>query len=171
MTGALVDRTEIEEFLYHEADLLDCWHLDDWLKLFHPDGFYWIPIDPNLDPIREPSVLYDDQYMREMRVHQLVRETSHWSQIPASRTIHSISNVRVSPPQADGIIEVRCNLIVTELRSAGPRAIQYGLNEQRSIAARCLYRLVKGSDHWLILLKKVVLINHDQPLDNLTFMI
>lgn len=171
MTGPAVDKAEIEEFLFHEADLLDDCRLDDWLKLFHKDGYYWIPIDPDADPVREPSVLYDDEYMREMRVHQLVHETSHWSQIPPSRTVHSVSNIRVGAPQADASIEVRCNLIVTELRSAGPRTIQYGLGEQRAIAARCVYRLMKDAGTWLILLKKVVLINRDEPLDNLTFMI
>jgi 3-phenylpropionate/cinnamic acid dioxygenase small subunit len=171
MQAVAVDRSEIEEFLFQEAELLDDGRLDDWLGLFHPNGIYWIPIEPNADPLREPSVLYDDKSMREMRVHQLVREQSHWCQLPPSRTVHSLSNVRVSAREADGSVEVKCNLIVTELRSAGPRTIQYGLGAQRTIAARCLYRLVKGADGWLIALKKVTLLNRDQPLDNLTFMI
>ena len=166
-----VDKAEIEEFLFHEADLLDDGRLEEWLKLFHKEGMYWIPIEPNADPLRDPSVLYDNESMRTSRVHQLIKTTNHWSQIPPSRTVHSISNVRVSAPQPDGSVEVRCNLIITEIRSAGPRTIQYGLNVQRTIAARCLYRLVKDADGWLIALKKVILVNRDQPLDNLTFMI
>jgi 3-phenylpropionate/cinnamic acid dioxygenase small subunit len=166
-----VDKAEIEEFLFHEADLLDDRSLEEWLKLFHKDGIYWLPIEPNADPLRDPSVLYDDERMRTARVNQLIKTNSHWCQIPPSRTVHSISNVRVSAPQPDGSVEVKCNLVITEIRSAGPRTIQYGLNTQRTIAARCLYRLVKDADRWLIALKKVMLVNRDQPLENLTFLI
>ena len=28
--GRTVTRAEVEDFLYHEADLLDRWRLDDW---------------------------------------------------------------------------------------------------------------------------------------------
>jgi len=33
---AIVNRAEIEDFLYTEATLLDTWSLDDWLELFDP---------------------------------------------------------------------------------------------------------------------------------------
>ena len=32
--GPLALRFEVEELLYHEADLLDRWELEDWLDLF-----------------------------------------------------------------------------------------------------------------------------------------
>ena len=32
-------RSEIEDFLYREASLLDGWQLDEWLGLFAPDTF------------------------------------------------------------------------------------------------------------------------------------
>jgi 3-phenylpropionate/cinnamic acid dioxygenase small subunit len=171
MQAKAVDKAEIEEFLFHEADLLDDGRLEEWLTLFHKEGMYWIPLEPNSDPRRDPSVLYDNANMRTSRVNQLIKETSHWCQIPPSRTVHSVSNVRVSPPQPDGSVDVKCNLVITEIRSAGPRTIQYGLNTQRTIAARCLYRLVRDADRWQIALKKVMLINRDQPLDNLTFIV
>ena len=38
MTAAakVVTRAEIEDFLYHEAALLDDWDLDGWLELYEP---------------------------------------------------------------------------------------------------------------------------------------
>ena len=37
-------RQEAEDFLYAEGRLLDEGRLEEWLKLFTEDGFYWIPI-------------------------------------------------------------------------------------------------------------------------------
>ena len=37
MTNA-VSRAEVEDLLYHEADLLDSWKLDDWLALMTEDA-------------------------------------------------------------------------------------------------------------------------------------
>jgi benzoate/toluate 1,2-dioxygenase beta subunit len=33
----------IEQYLYHEARLLDDRKLDEWLKLWTPEGRYWVP--------------------------------------------------------------------------------------------------------------------------------
>ena len=41
-------RAEVEDFLYHEADLLDRWKLDDWLGLLTDDASYYVP--PNDKP-------------------------------------------------------------------------------------------------------------------------
>ena len=165
-----VTRSEIEDFLFHEAELLDERRLEEWLQLFEADGIFWIPLDPDADPERQPSILYDDSAQREARVYQLLHQP-HWSQMPPSRTIHAISNVRLEAQAPDGGVTARCNLIVTELRSGGARALQHGLGNQRSLAGRCLYRLRRRGDGWRIALKKVMLINQDQPLENLTFII
>ncbi len=47
MTNA-VSRAEVEDLLYHEADLLDSWKLDDWLALMTDDATYYVP--PNDKP-------------------------------------------------------------------------------------------------------------------------
>ena len=41
--SALTLRAVVEEFLYHEAALLDAWRLDEWLALFTADGRYMVP--------------------------------------------------------------------------------------------------------------------------------
>ena len=46
-----ISRSEIEDFLFFEADLLDDWELLRWAQLFTDDGVYLIPpfSDPNAD--------------------------------------------------------------------------------------------------------------------------
>jgi 3-phenylpropionate/cinnamic acid dioxygenase small subunit len=165
-----ITRHEAEDFLFHEARLLDEGRFEDWLRLFAKDGTYWIPLDEYADPKHEPSILYDDGPGREWRVHQLLHQP-HYSQMPRSRTVHFISNVQVEPEQANGAAVVRCNLCVTELRSSGTRAEQYGLGQQRDVVGRCLYHLRWEDGRWAIALKKVALIDHDMPIVNLTFVI
>ena len=160
-------KQEAEEFLCAEANLLDDRCLEEWLELFTEDGVFWIPIDENADPEMEPSVLYDDSTTRAQRVYQLLHQP-HYAQRPASRTIHFISNVSVAEATEREAL-VRCNVIVYELRPGDDG--QFGIGEQRSIAGRCEYRLRRDGDRWRIAHKKVVLINRDLALENMTFII
>ena len=162
-------REEAENFLYMEARLLDEDRLEEWLTLFTADGIYWLPIDEEDDPERQASVIYDDPLQREKRVHQL-RQGARYSQLPASRTIHYLSNVEVEPGR-DGEVHLRCNVLILELRPGDHQAIQKGLGNQRALAGRCLYRLVSQEGSWRIALKKVLLIDRDMPLYNLTFVL
>ncbi len=162
-------REEAEDFLYMEARLLDENKLEDWLALFTADGIYWLPIDEDDDPERQASVIYDDCLQREKRVHQL-RQGARYSQLPASRTIHYLSNVEVEP-SAPGEVLLRCNVLILELRPGDHQAIQKGLGNQRALAGRCFYRLVSADGGWRIALKKVMLIDRDMPLYNLTFVL
>ena len=165
-----VARAEIEDFLFHEARLLDERRFEAWLELFAPDGLYWLPLDPDADPTHEPSILYDDAQGRAYRVHQLLHQP-HYSQMPASRTVHFVTNVQLDGEEPDGTLTIRCNLSVTELRSGSSRADQYGLGRQRDVVGRCLYRLRRTGGGWSIALKKVVLIDCDLPVENLTFLL
>jgi 3-phenylpropionate/cinnamic acid dioxygenase small subunit len=160
-------RQEAEDFLYHEACLLDERRLEEWLELFTEDGIYWIPIDEASDPEQEPSILYDDSLTRAQRVHQLLHQ-SHYTQMPPSRTVHFISNVRVDGGGDGGETMIRCNVLAFELRPGDQR--QLGLGAQRPVAGQCEYRL-RHKDRWQISLKKVVLIDRDLPLENFTFIL
>jgi 3-phenylpropionate/cinnamic acid dioxygenase small subunit len=159
---------EAEDLLHLEAHLLDERRLEEWLELFTKDGTYWLPLKDDTDPIRHPSIVYEDHKTRTQRVHQLLHE-AHYAQLPPSRTIHLISNVWVADDgEGDGTALVRCNLVLFELRPGHQR--QPGLGEQRILAGRCEYRL-RREDRWLISQKKVVLLNRDLPLENLSFIV
>ena len=45
---ALLLVREIEEFLYHEADLLDERRYEEWLELLTDDVRYWMPMARNV---------------------------------------------------------------------------------------------------------------------------
>src|SRR5262249_42197791 len=112
-------RDQAQDFLNKEARLLDERRYEEWLELFTEDGHYWIPMDEEADPEPEASILSDDAATRAQRVHQLLRGP-HWSQVPSSHTVHSISNIEVD--SAGGAeATVRCNLIVCELRPGDHR--------------------------------------------------
>lgn len=161
--------TDAERLLFREARLLDETRYEQWLELFTDDGLYWLPVsdEEGVDPRSSVSLIYDDAERREERVWRTLH-TPVLDQNPRSRTVHAVSNVEVEPG-VDGDALVYCVQQITELRSGG-RA-QVGLNTQRQLAARCTYRLRHVDGDWRIALKKVVLINADQPIFNLTFVV
>jgi 3-phenylpropionate/cinnamic acid dioxygenase small subunit len=126
-------------------------------------------MDENADPTLESSVQYDDTKMREMRVHQLVRKR-HFAQHPPSRTVHSVTNVKVAPSDRADEALVHCTTTVAEMREGD--YLQLGLGEQRLFAGRCEYRLRRDAAGTLsIALKKLVLMNRDTPIINLSFIL
>ncbi len=159
-----------EQFVYRECRLLDERRLDEWLALFTEDGIYWLPSSDHAHPEQEPSLVYDDTVQRTKRVHQLLRE-SHLAQMPPSRTVHLVSNVEVEEGEAPLTVVVRCNVLVAELRPGDHSATQYPLGSQRLLAGRCEYALRRQPDEWAIAMKKVLLIDRDLPIYNLTFIV
>ncbi len=158
---------EAEGFLYREARLLDQRHFEEWLDLFTKDGIYWIPIVDDTDPEQEPSILYDDSALRAQRIFQLLHQP-HYAQMPPSRTVHVISNVEVENGDREGDALVRCTLVVVEIRPGHSQ--QFGLGKQNSFAGHCEYRL-RDERGWHIALKKVLLIDRDLPMPNLSFIL
>jgi benzoate/toluate 1,2-dioxygenase beta subunit len=157
---------EAEALLYREARLLDEGRFADWLATFASECRYWVPIGDQDDP-REPSIIDDDRARLEERIFRLT-STPAYAQRPPSRTQHNISNVEMLEPPVDGSAEVRCNLLLVELR--GGDAMQPGLGKQRLLAGRCFYRFV-AEPAWRIRLKKVTLIDRDLPHYNLSFIL
>ena len=159
-------REQAEAFLYHEVRLLDEGDLEKWAELFTDDGIYWMPLGAGKDHATEPAILCDNAQNRAMRVRQLMHYT-HLAQDPPSRLIHFISNVEVEDTSVAEEVLVRCNTLIHELRPGDFQALQIGLGNQRAIAARCEYRLRRPGD-WRIAEKKILLINRDLPVSNLT---
>jgi benzoate/toluate 1,2-dioxygenase beta subunit len=162
---------EAEGLLYREARLLDEHRYEEWQTLFTEDAKYWLPIPLDgevQDPDRSISIIYDDVRRIDERVYRTLH-TPVLDQTPRSRTARMVSNVEVDPESVDGQVRVRCNQVIAELRPGGRG--QVGLNDQRLFVARCEYRLRSVEGAWRIILKKVVLLNADQPLYNLTFIV
>lgn len=162
---------DVEALLYREARLLDEHRYEEWQQLFTEDARYWLPITgegEELDPARSISIVYDDLARIDERVFRTLH-TPVLDQNPRSRTSRIVSNVEVDSDSADGDLRIRCNQLIGELRPGGPG--QVGLNDQRFFLARCEYRLRSTPEGWRISLKKVVLLNSDQPIYNLTFVV
>ena len=94
-------REKIELFLLHEARLLDQRRFEEWMELFTEDGYYWAPARPDQEnPDDEVSLFYDDRENMKSRIQRL-RHGAVFSQIPPSRTCHSVSNVIVDEQDED----------------------------------------------------------------------
>jgi p-cumate 2,3-dioxygenase beta subunit len=90
------NRSEVEDFLFAEAALLDQWKLDEWVLLFTEDCTYIVPTTdlPEGDP-RHDLVFIDDNLVRlQGRVRRLKSRSAH-REFPKSRTRHFVTNVRI----------------------------------------------------------------------------
>jgi p-cumate 2,3-dioxygenase beta subunit len=119
-----ISRSEIEDFLYAEADLLDSWQLDKWLGLFTDDGQYLVPAaDLPADASPDTSLFYiaDDRFRLGERVARLMKKTAH-SEYPRSKTRHFVTQVRLGEREAD-TLAVTCNFLC--YRTKDGRTDQY----------------------------------------------
>ena len=62
--AAGLDLHRCEQFLINEARLLDEGKFDDWLALFTPDAWYWVPSEPNQRDTARPSGEHSAMAMR-----------------------------------------------------------------------------------------------------------
>ncbi|MGE0830077.1 MAG: aromatic-ring-hydroxylating dioxygenase subunit beta [Hyphomonadaceae bacterium] len=112
-----VTQQEVEQFLFHEAELLDDWRLEEWLELFDEErgGFYMPSTDsPHSDPRTSLYLIADDMPKLRTRVAQLASGIT-WAENPQSRTRHMISNVRLGGMDGD-CLRVRANFVVYRMR-------------------------------------------------------
>ena len=96
-TDVAVTREEVEDFLYHEAALLDAWKLDEWLALLAEDATYRVPSNdrPESDPRGTLFTIADDMARIRSRVTRLKDRNAH-AEYPPSRTRRLITNVRIT---------------------------------------------------------------------------
>ncbi len=91
-----IARTDVEEFLFIEARLLDSWQLDAWAELYTEDARYVVPSTdtPDGDPARDLVVMDDNRARILARVTRLKSRHAH-REYPSSRTRHQVTNVLV----------------------------------------------------------------------------
>jgi len=156
--GALLDAARCEEFLVHEARLLDEARFDEWLALFTEDAWYWVPTEPDqANPFDTVSLIYDDRRLLETRVRRLASPRIY-SQEPRSRTTRMVGNVTIEDAAADqSACTVRSKFFLLENRR----------DSQRLFGGTCLHRLVRLDGVLRIAWKRVDLVNCDAPMDGL----
>jgi 3-phenylpropionate/cinnamic acid dioxygenase small subunit len=155
-----VDRQQVEQFLYHEAQLMDEHRFDEWLALWSEPALYWVPSNRDeLDPKREVSLIYDDWVRLQLRIARLKSGFAH-AQEPRSRMRRLISNIEIEEPE-NGEVVASSNFLLAELRRG----------KQDLFAGRSIHRLRVHNGGFKLTSKKVLLVNNDEPIDNLTFLI
>ena len=144
-----------EQFLFHEARLLDTQRFEEWLALFTEDATYWVPLEQNQkDPHETSSLIYDDRTLLELRVKQFRHPRAH-ARAPLARTIHQVSNVTV-----DDLI-VKSTLAVIEFRN----------EKQRLWAGLVEHQLRRERDSFRIARKRIDLVNSEGELEGISILL
>src|SRR5580692_2880667 len=146
-----------ERFLQHEAQLLDDGNFDEWLELFTPEAWYWVPSEPGqTDRFETVSLINDDRRLLETRVRRLASPRMY-SQEPRSRTSRVVANVTIEEA-ATNSCTVRSKFLM----------IEYRREQQRIFGGTALHGLVRAGSGIMIAWKRVDLVNCDAPLDGIT---
>ncbi len=153
------NRDAIQRFLYHEARLMDEHRYDDWLALWAlEDSTYWIPANADdSDPTRNVSVVFDRRGQLRNRIQRL-KETL-WLKEQAPRLKRLVGNIDIEAESADEVT-VSSNFILAELHR----------HNQVIWAGSTIHRLVGHDGTFRIKYKKVVLLNNNEPLPNMLFL-
>ena len=145
----------VEQFLYHEARLLDTGQLEAWLSLFTEDATYWLPLEQNQkDPFETSSIVHDDRTLLELRVKQARHPRAH-ARLPLARTVHQVGNIMVEDGKDE--VKVHSTLQLVEFRN----------EKQRLYGALVEHRLRRVNGSFKIAHKRVDLVNSEGELDGI----
>ncbi len=140
----------VEQFLYHQADLLDSRRWAEFIELFAADGVYWAPASPEQttgDGV--PSIFWEDRDLMRVRMKRVTHPHA-WSQSPMWGTSHLVSNVMIAREDAKtGIIEVRSRFHMMEFRR----------DVSRHFAGSYIHHLRRAGDGFEIKLQRVDMVN------------
>ncbi len=151
---------EVTRFIYREARLQDDHEYDAWESLWTDDGIYWVPANgEGSDPDHEMSLIYDNRSRIALRIKQLQTGKRH-TQTPRSRLRRIVSNIEILRREGDSV-RVTANAVVYESNSRG-EMVWPSRNE---------YALRREGRDLRMALKKVVLVNNEQPLYTLSVLI
>jgi 3-phenylpropionate/cinnamic acid dioxygenase small subunit len=169
----LLLKQQIEELLYHEAELLDERRYEDWLELLADDVRYWMPMRRNVkfgelerEFTREGlDINWFDEGKDTLtrRVEQILTGV-HWAEEPLSRICHMVSNIQllhVRPSVVEPAeVTVKCRFLIYRNRVDTETDLLVGKRED-------VLRRVNGQ--WKIGQRKIVLDQNVLLAKNLTF--
>jgi 3-phenylpropionate/cinnamic acid dioxygenase small subunit len=151
---------EIETFLYREARLMDEHRYQEWLSLWTDDAIYWVPCSHDAaDPLREVSIIYDNRDKLADRAVYLESGTmlDADSKPLMRRVISNVEATRASEAET----EVSSNFVLVEARG----------RHQYVWCGRSIHRLRKEGGNLKMSFKKVLLVNSQQAMPILQFLI
>jgi 3-phenylpropionate/cinnamic acid dioxygenase small subunit len=145
---------QVEEFLFHQAELLDTKNWQAYIELFAEQGIYWMPARPEqTEWLDSPSIFAEDRPLMSVRMGRITHPNA-WSQAPLWETNHIVGNV-VIEEMAPAAIRVRSRFQVQELRR----------DSSRSFAGTYRHTLLVRGDDFKIELQRVDLMNAQAPFD------
>ncbi|MGH8739329.1 MAG: aromatic-ring-hydroxylating dioxygenase subunit beta [Burkholderiales bacterium] len=150
---------KVEDFLYHEARLLDTQRYEEWLELFTDDAAYWVPLEQNQqDPFETSSIIHDDRTLLELRVKQARHPRAH-ARLPLARTVHQVGNVIILSDEK------------SELRVASTlQLVEWRQEKQRVWGALVEHQLRRANGGFRIARKRVDLVNSEAELDGVAIL-
>ena len=152
--------TQIAAFLTREARLMDEGRYREWLDLWTVDALYWVPCnDDDIDPARSVSIIYDHRDPLTQRIDRLM-SGSVLSQQPRPRMRRVISNLEIGP-EIGAEVTVESNFILVIARNAA----------KQLWVGRSIHTLREDAGAFKIARKKVLLIDNDQEIPLLQFLI
>lgn len=154
-------RARVERFLALEARLMDEHRYKDWLALWCEECLYWIPCnEDDIDPRRHVSIIHDDRERLQQRVERLATG-GVLAQDPPPKMRRVIGNIEIEDAGSGGDVTVNSNFILALARGEG----------QQIWAGRTIHVLARRADAFAIRRKTVLLINSDQEMPLLQFLI
>jgi 3-phenylpropionate/cinnamic acid dioxygenase small subunit len=151
-TASLQQR--VEQYLFHQSELLDEKQWGAYIDLFADDGVYWMPVTPEqTEWLDSPSIFAEDRRMMEIRMGRVTHPNA-WSQAPQWGTSHLVGNV-VIESVSDTEISARSRFQMMELRR----------DATRHFAGTYRHTLKRSGDDFKIVLQRVDLLNGQAPFD------
>lgn len=161
-----VEEKELTDFIFLEAQYADESRYDEWEALWSnaPDATYWVPRGPDkLDPERYVSLINDNRARLGTRIRQL-KTGIRYAQVPVSPMRRVISNmVMARSNEVDGY-EVESNFLLIEL------AVQ-STHNLNIWAGRTLHKIRRESGQLKLHTKRILLINADEPVASIAFLL
>jgi 3-phenylpropionate/cinnamic acid dioxygenase small subunit len=149
----------VEQFLYHEARLLDTHQLEAWLELFTDDAVYWVPLERDQkDAVETSSIIHDDRTLLGLRVQQARHPRAH-ARLPLARTVHQVGNVTIL---AEGEAELKVASTLT--------LVEWRAEKQRVWGALVEHTLRRAGGGFRIARKRVDLVNSEGELDGIAIL-
>ncbi|HUP07706.1 MAG TPA: 3-phenylpropionate/cinnamic acid dioxygenase subunit beta [Caldimonas sp.] len=147
---------EVQQFLYHEAELLDGRRYEEWYGLLADDLEYWMPVrstrarGDEANEFTKPgeSAFFDEtKELMAARVRKLQTPYS-WAEDPPSRTRRILSNIRILEAATDGSVKASCNFLLYRSRLADDEDVWVGRREDT---------LRRAGERWQIVRRHIYL--------------
>jgi 3-phenylpropionate/cinnamic acid dioxygenase small subunit len=155
---AIANDSELIEFVYTEARLIDEKRLDEWYDLFADDARYWIPLTRGQkNGLTENSLMFEDKLLLRLRIARL-RNPHAYSQAHPSWCQHVLQAPAIEDRgSVTGVAVIRTPFMYVESQQ----------DRQDVYTGIAWHHLIRIQERLSMILKKVELLNSEAALPSL----